>query len=68
MPPIVRELNEQHHIDESRHVSFGREIVKQLFDAIGGKDCPAEQLARIEKNVIGMFSHFIGLMYNPRVY
>src|SRR5262249_21207794 len=30
--PIVREINRLHHIDEARHLSFGRAIVKWLFD------------------------------------
>ena len=29
--PIVRELNRVHHIDESRHLAFGRNYLKELY-------------------------------------
>lgn len=30
--PLVREINRLHHRDESRHLAFGRQLVKELFD------------------------------------
>lgn len=29
---VVREINRLHHVDESRHLVFGRELVGELFD------------------------------------
>jgi len=30
--PLVREINRLHHRDESRHLAFGRRLVKELWD------------------------------------
>jgi hypothetical protein len=30
--PFVREINRVHHVDESRHLAFGRRHLKELFD------------------------------------
>ena len=32
LAPVVREINRLHHADESRHLVFGRRIVKELFE------------------------------------
>jgi hypothetical protein len=65
---IVREINRQHHIDESRHVAFGREIVSHLFEQIMTQDPCDETRQRISGNIKKMFLHFVSLMYNPRAY
>ncbi len=66
--PIVREINHQHHQDEARHVSFGREIVKQLYNDIVDSGASPEQLAKINKTIKNIIIYFVGLMYNPSVY
>lgn len=63
VPDIVREINYQHHVDESRHVSFGREVVRDLFQEIRQTGASAEQLTRISRTFKGLIGHFIGLMY-----
>jgi hypothetical protein len=63
VPKIVREINYQHHIDESRHVSFGREVVKELFEEIKEKSTSDEQMQRISRTFKGLIGHFITLMY-----
>ena len=68
VPNIVREINYQHHIDESRHVAFGREIVKNLHSEILNSSTDDEQQARISSSFKKLIMHFIGLMYNPLVY
>lgn len=68
VPQIVREINLQHHIDESRHVSFGREVVRNLFNEVVADDDTGEARARVDQTVRKMFIYFIGLMYNPQVY
>jgi hypothetical protein len=30
--PLVRQINELHHLDETRHLAFGRLVVKELFE------------------------------------
>ena len=32
LAPIVREINHTHHVDEARHIYFGRVYLKQLWD------------------------------------
>lgn len=65
---LVREINYQHHVDESRHVSFGRELVKDLFTELVASDATGAARRAIEENIRKIFLHFVGLMYNPRVY
>lgn len=65
---IIREINHQHHIDESRHVSFGREIVKGLYDDVLKESSDTNVKERLEASVKDMFLHFINLMYNPLTY
>lgn len=68
VPAILKEINHVHHVDESRHISFGREIVSQLYREIAAADESGEARARIARTVQKIFLHFIGQMYNPRAY
>jgi hypothetical protein len=68
VPDIVREINQQHHLDESRHVSFGREVVKGLFAEIIAADPSDATRERIATTCKGMIRYFISLMYNPLAY
>ncbi|GGK17550.1 diiron oxygenase [Salinarimonas ramus] len=65
---IVREINHQHHLDESRHVSFGREVVKDLYGEILSRDGSNETRERIARTIEGIIRYFISLMYNPQAY
>ncbi|MCY0388969.1 diiron oxygenase [Robbsia sp. Bb-Pol-6] len=66
---ILKQVNYQHHLDESRHVSFGREVVPRLYaDAIALSSDPEETKADVSRTVVKMFRYFISLMYNPLVY
>ena len=67
VPPIVKEINYQHHVDESRHVSFGRNVIKELYNEILSEGNDDDRI-RISETIEGMFMYFIGLMYNPQVY
>ncbi|QCO00278.1 hypothetical protein D3093_34160 (plasmid) [Azospirillum argentinense] len=67
--PILRDINYQHHIDESRHVSFGREVVRALFaDIMESSTNPDATRAALEKKIINRFTYFITMMYNPSTY
>jgi len=68
VPDIVREINHQHHVDESRHISFGRNVVKTLHTAITADDPDGSVATRVTDVIGRIFRHFISLMYNPRVY
>jgi len=68
VPAIVREINHQHHLDESRHISFGREIVQRLYAQVLEQDASQATVDRVRKAIEKTFVYFIGQMYNPRVY
>jgi P-aminobenzoate N-oxygenase AurF len=68
--PILRAINHQHHLDESRHVAFGRHVVAELLErvlaaAASDRQAKGEVLGR---KVRAMFEYFIGIMYNPSAY
>jgi hypothetical protein len=65
--PLARRIQEQHHIDESRHLSFGREILLELFRENRKKwsGDTEEKLAEYLKNyMISTWKEY----YNPDVY
>ncbi len=35
--PLAREINKRHHLDEARHLVFGRALVKELFEKFSPK-------------------------------
>jgi P-aminobenzoate N-oxygenase AurF len=65
--PIIQQINAIHHQDESRHIAFGRQIVKQLYAQVSAKH-PAEKLRAIETYVKGYIVASIQSLYNPAVY
>lgn len=68
VPSIVKEINLQHHIDESRHVSFGRAVVRELYNEIIANDLSGVVRERVNETIKKIFFYFVGLMYNPQVY
>ena len=65
--PIIRQVNSIHHQDESRHIAFGREIVKQLFAGVRAKHAP-ERLAEIDDYISRYLAASIQSLYSPAVY
>lgn len=65
--PIIQQINAIHHQDESRHIAFGRQIVKQLYAQVSGK-YPAETLQGVETYVKNYIIASIQSLYNPAVY
>ena len=65
--PIIRQVNAIHHQDESRHIAFGREIVKQLFDRVKGTQ-PAEKLKQVDDYLVRYIQASIQSLYSPAVY
>lgn len=68
VPPILKEINHVHHVDESRHISFGRDVVGKLHAEIVARDESGEARRRIQRQIERIFHYFIGQMYNPRAY
>jgi len=69
VPKIIREINQQHHLDESRHVKFGRDMIKDIFDELKATTPQWHEVSvRVDATIKRMFLHFVGLMYNPHAY
>lgn len=65
--PIIRQVNAIHHQDESRHIAFGREIVKLLWEGVRERH-PAERQQEI-RDYLGRYLHAsIQSLYSPTVY
>ena len=65
--PIIRQVNNIHHQDESRHIAFGRELVKQLFDGVKSKHSP-ERLREISDYLSRYLEASVQSLYSPMSY
>ena len=65
--PIIRQVNAIHHQDESRHIAFGREIVKKLFDHITSTQ-PGDQVAKAQDYIKRYLVASVQSLYSPSVY
>lgn len=65
--PIIRQVNSIHHQDESRHIAFGREIVKLLWDGVRERH-PAKRHQEIRDYLARYFQASIQSLYSPAVY
>jgi hypothetical protein len=65
--PIIRQVNSIHHQDESRHIAFGREVVKKLFDHITATQ-PLDQVAKAQDYIERYLVASIHSLYSPSVY
>jgi len=65
--PLVRELNKVHHVDEARHLAFGRLYLTELFERYraGWTD---EQLAGFRSWLVEYLRASWGDYYNPTMY
>jgi hypothetical protein len=67
LPQIVRDINRIHHLDESRHLAFGRRIVKELFDR-HSPGWPPGTLKRVQRYLSDYIESFWRDLFNFRVY
>ena len=69
LPAIVQDLHSTHHHDESRHVAFGKELVKQLhrtaLDSGGDQSGAAREAEAYLKSYM---TYSVGSLYSPRAY
>jgi hypothetical protein len=65
--PLIQQINNAHHQDESRHVMFGREIVKHLYCQIREKYAQ-ERLQELENYLKRYIVMSVESLYNPAVY
>ncbi len=61
--PFTREMNYQHHIDEARHIAFGRYVGESFFEKASKEDAKMvrEQMQMVMKHLIPQFT------YNPEI-
>lgn len=65
--PLVREINKVHHIDEARHLAFGRSYLAELFER-HGPQWGEEKLAAFRQWLVSYLKSSWGDYYNPTVY
>lgn len=65
--PVAREINRLHHFEETRHLSFGRELVTQLWQSLAAQ-WPAEVTARVRDYLAAYIVATWKEYYNPDVY
>ncbi len=65
--PLVARINKVHHVDEARHLSFGREYLRELVPQFrdGWSD---EETTRFQTWLFQYLSSSWGDFYNPAVY
>jgi hypothetical protein len=63
----IRHINRIHHQDESRHIAFGRELVRILFESFRSRATP-EELDHVRRYVKRYLSYSFESLYNPQVY
>jgi hypothetical protein len=66
-PAIVRELNRVHHVDESRHLAFGRQFLAELFETYRPQ-WSEEVLAGFRAWLAEYLKSSWGDYYNPQMY
>ncbi len=65
--PIIRQVNNIHHQDESRHIAFGRELVKQLFSQLAQK-YSQEKLQAVDQYLRRYLLASVQSLYSPAAY
>jgi hypothetical protein len=63
----IRKINRIHHQDESRHIAFGRELVRLLFDGFRAGATP-EELAQVSDYLKRYMSYSFESLFSPQVY
>ena len=65
--PIAKQINLAHHLDESRHIAFGRLVVKELFEKNRAQLSP-DVRDRMQAFLLGFMRVVWGEFFNPDVY
>lgn len=67
LPETIRAINRVHHQDESRHIAFGCQLVRVLFDRVR-ETCPPEEVAEAQRYVARYVESSLQQMYSVDVY
>lgn len=65
--PVARWINRNHHLEETRHLAFGRSVVKRLFDD-GRRRWSAQLISDIRAHLADYLTATWKQLYNPAVY
>lgn len=65
--PIIQKINAIHHQDESRHIAFGREVVRKLYEKVVAER-PREEVKAAEDYIQRYLTASVQSLYNPAVY
>ncbi|NER29396.1 MAG: diiron oxygenase [Symploca sp. SIO1C4] len=65
--PLIQEINNVHHQDESRHIAFGRETIKQLYGQLR-ECCSSEKLLYVNNYLKRYITASLESLYNPSMY
>jgi hypothetical protein len=65
--PVARDINLIHHLDETRHLAFGRLAVAELWQTLSPGWAP-EVVARVRAHLAGFYDATLRDYYNPDVY
>ncbi|MBX7550274.1 diiron oxygenase [Streptomyces sp. NPDC004232] len=66
LPHIAREINRVHHVDESRHVAFGRMVFTGLLDQVVRRD--PDEVPVVAAYLEDYLQYSIATLYNPAAY
>lgn len=67
LPPIARQINAVHHEDESRHIAFGRQIMRALHEEAVAH-CTPEDVRAAAEYLARYISVCLRSFYNPAMY
>lgn len=65
--PLVRDINHMHHVEETRHLAFGRELTRSLFERFS-PEWSGEVLERVREELTGFLRATWLEYYNADVY
>lgn len=63
----IRKINRIHHQDESRHIAFGRELVRILFEGFREQATP-EEIAQVGDYLKRYMTYSFESLFSPQVY
>lgn len=67
LPPIARQINAVHHSDESRHIAFGRQMMRALGEEAARRSSP-DELRSAGEYLARYISVCLRSFYNTAVY
>ncbi|MEV7617226.1 diiron oxygenase [Streptomyces sp. NPDC089799] len=66
LPHAVREIHRVLHRDKSRHIDFGRTLVRTLLGRVADRD--RDELPLLAASLEDHLGHTVGTLYNPAAY